>query len=132
MAILISPTNNTGWGLGLGNNKLFGGAVTRSDEHPVYVKAHYRASWGSRTRSRRTRRVRRARVRVSVPMDPVTAAQVAETIDEVARNGPPASRTVVEVAPRSGSYNLRRSRRLTPAGRALMLARFRRTRRRRR
>ncbi|AIA22353.1 pVII [California sea lion adenovirus 1] len=46
MSILISPTNNTGWGIGSGI--LYGGARTRSDVHPVKVRAHYRAAWGSK------------------------------------------------------------------------------------
>ncbi|APC26063.1 pVII [Bat mastadenovirus G] len=119
MAILISPSNNTGWGLG--THKLFGGAKQKSDQHPVFVQAHYRAQWGSRGR-----RARRKGRRVRVVMDPQTEAEMVATIDEVARNGPPAARAVLEAARRVGAYNLRRAPRLTPAGRALMRARARR------
>lgn len=123
MAILISPSNNTGWGLG-SSYKLFGGAKQKSDQHPVYVQAHYRAQWGS-TKGRRARR-RGRRVRVVRPLDPQTEAEMVATIDEVARNGPPVARAVLEAARRVGAYNLRRAPKLTPAGRALMKARVRR------
>ncbi|BCG66204.1 pVII [Canine mastadenovirus A] len=116
MAILISPSNNTGWGLG--THKLFGGAKQKSDQHPVYVQAHYRAPWGGKGR----RRPGRAR---GVPLDPKTEAEVVATIDEVARNGPPAARLVLEAARRVGAYNLRRARKLTPAGRAMAAMRAR-------
>ncbi|AKC34847.1 pVII [Skunk adenovirus 1] len=124
MAILISPSNNTGWGLG--THRLFGGAKQKSDQHPVYVQAHYRAQWGSLGRHRRRGRKQRRRVRFATPLDPQTAAEMAATIDEVARNGPPVARTVLEAARRVGAYDLRRTRKLTPAGRALMQARIRR------
>ncbi|BBE29309.1 pVII [Bat mastadenovirus] len=117
MAILISPTNNTGWGLG--THRLFGGAKQKSDQHPVFVQAHYRAQWGSR--GRRARRKSR-----KIPLDPKTEAEMVATIDEVARNGPPAARAVLEAARRVGAYDLRRARRLTPAGKAYMAARARR------
>lgn len=45
MAVLISPSNNTGWGLGA--KSMYGGARLLSPEHPVVVRRHYRASWGS-------------------------------------------------------------------------------------
>lgn len=45
MAILVSPSDNTGWGLG--THSMYGGAKRRSDAHPVRVRAHYRAPWGS-------------------------------------------------------------------------------------
>lgn len=51
MAVLISPSNNTGWGLGV--RSMFGGARVRSNEHPVLVRQHYRAAWGSRNNRRR-------------------------------------------------------------------------------
>lgn len=43
---LRSPANNTGWGLGI--RRLYGGARVRSEEHPVRVRQHYRAPWGSK------------------------------------------------------------------------------------
>lgn len=46
MAVLISPSNNTGWGLGC--KSMYGGARTLSENFPVLVRRHYRASWGSR------------------------------------------------------------------------------------
>lgn len=124
MAVLVSPSNNTGWGR-LGTSRLFGGARTKSAQHPVFVHAHYRARWGSH--GRRARSARRVRVRAG-PMDAATAAAVEATIDEVARNGPPGARAAITVARRaaSGRYNLRRVRRLTPAGRAVLAMRARR------
>ncbi|AAB53755.1 pVII [Murine mastadenovirus A] len=50
MSILISPSDNTGWGLGTG--KMYGGARKRSAEHPVHVRSYWRAAWGSRNRRR--------------------------------------------------------------------------------
>lgn len=133
MSILISPSNNAGWGLG--TKRLYGGAQVRSEAHPVAVKSHYRAAWGShkgyvpRARRRRPETVvvvRRRRRRL--PMDPVTAAQVEATIDEVARNGPPPAQVVVAAPRRSTRYNLRTTRRLTPAGLAVLRMRARRLR----
>lgn len=46
MAILISPSNNSGWGLGC--KSMYGGARVLSENHPVLVRRHFRASWGSR------------------------------------------------------------------------------------
>nr|WBV74359.1 pVII [Bat mastadenovirus BtSY2] len=121
MAVVVSPSNNTGWGLGL--RGLYGGAKQKSAQHPVYVSSHYRAGWGTLKRSARSgakrrggKRGRRARV----PLDPVTAAQVEATIDEVARNGPPAARAAISAARTATRYNLRRNRRLTPFGRAML------------
>ncbi|QNQ79213.1 pVII L2 core protein precursor [Mastadenovirus porcusquartum] len=48
MSMLMSPANNTGWGL-LGSSMLYGGARKRSAERPVKVRAHYRAPWGTHT-----------------------------------------------------------------------------------
>lgn len=56
MSILISPSNNTGWGL-YGPTKMYGGARIRSTQHPVRVRGHFRAPWGAlkgRTRTRTT------------------------------------------------------------------------------
>lgn len=50
MAVLISPSNNSGWGLGV--RGMFGGARERSSAYPVLVRQHYRAPWGSVTRGR--------------------------------------------------------------------------------
>lgn len=50
MSILISPDNNTGWGLGY--TKMYGGAKKRSTQHPVRVRGHYRAAWGAYKRGR--------------------------------------------------------------------------------
>lgn len=50
MALLISPSNNTGWGLG--TKSMYGGAQRRSDNHPVRVRKHYRAPWGSSRKAR--------------------------------------------------------------------------------
>lgn len=48
MSILISPDNNTGWGLRSAG--MYGGAKRRSSQHPVRVRGHYRAPWGAHTR----------------------------------------------------------------------------------
>lgn len=45
MAVLISPSNNSGWGLGV--KGMYGGSKYRSLAHPVLVKRHYRAKWGT-------------------------------------------------------------------------------------
>ena len=81
MAILISPSNNTGWGLGTGS--MYGGARVRSDAHPVKVRAHYRAPWGS-LKGRVPRSRAPAAAPVIDPDDPV-AATIEEVVAE-ARN----------------------------------------------
>lgn len=91
MAILISPSNNTGWGL-LGRSAMFGGAKEKSDAHPVFVQSHYRAKWGSLHRSAQ-RKPRRKVIRL--PLDPATAAQVDATIEEVVRGGPAGTAAVI-------------------------------------
>lgn len=56
MSILISPSNNTGWGL-RAPSKMYGGARQRSTQHPVRVRGHFRAPWGAlkgRVRARTT------------------------------------------------------------------------------
>ncbi|AMB43153.1 pVII [Bat mastadenovirus WIV12] len=52
MAILISPSDNTGWGIGARKmyGGLLGGAREYSEETPVLVRQYYRARWGSKTR----------------------------------------------------------------------------------
>ncbi|AQQ73630.1 pVII [Harbour porpoise adenovirus 1] len=56
MAILVSPSNNTGWGLGM--KSMYGGAKILSEHHPVKVVSHYRAQWGSKKgRARRSNMV---------------------------------------------------------------------------
>lgn len=70
MAILISPSNNTGWGLGC--KTMYGGARSLSADHPVLVRRHYRASWGSR------------RGRVPAPTVDITADPVADVVEAVA------------------------------------------------
>ncbi|UZF96923.1 pVII [Bovine adenovirus 10] len=49
MAVLLSPSNNTGWGL---KKTMYGGAQVRSDEHPVLVRQHFRAPWRALKRAR--------------------------------------------------------------------------------
>ena len=63
MAMLVSPSNNTGWGAAC--KTMYGGAKVLSEHHPVRVLAHYRASWGSR----KGRVVRRRPMRIT--NDPV-------------------------------------------------------------
>ncbi|SMG83445.1 pVII [Bottlenose dolphin adenovirus 1] len=64
MALLVSPSNNTGWGVGA--KIMYGGARTLSADHPVRVVSHYRASWGSKKG-----RVPRSRSRMVITNDPV-------------------------------------------------------------
>lgn len=56
MSILVSPSNNSGWGLGV--KGMYGGARRRSEAHPVRVRRYYRAMWGAvngrRNRNRST------------------------------------------------------------------------------
>nr|WRQ19849.1 MAG: pVII protein [unidentified adenovirus] len=47
MAVLISPSNNSGWGLGV--KSMYGGARAWAETHPVMVRKHFRARWGSRS-----------------------------------------------------------------------------------
>ncbi|QEJ80756.1 pVII protein [Amniota adenovirus 1] len=46
MSILISPSDNTGWGVG--NSKMRATGVNFTLRQPVKVKSHYRAQWGQR------------------------------------------------------------------------------------
>ncbi|UEC95842.1 pVII protein [Simian adenovirus ER] len=103
MSILISPSNNTGWGLGV--TKMYGGAKRRSPQHPVRVRGHFRAPWGSHTRGRTGR---------------TTVDDVIDSVVADARNYQPARSTVDEVidgvvadarayARRKSSFRRRRS-----------------------
>ncbi|ARE31885.1 pVII [red squirrel adenovirus 1] len=47
MAVLISPSNNSGWGLGM--KSMYGGAKSWTESHPVMVRKHFRARWGSKS-----------------------------------------------------------------------------------
>lgn len=47
MAVLISPSNNSGWGLGVKN--MYGGSRSWSENTPVVVRKHFRARWGSKS-----------------------------------------------------------------------------------
>lgn len=71
MAILVSPSNNSGWGLGV--KDMYGGALKRSANHPVAVRKHYRAPWGSKTR------------RTAVAMTQTDRDAINDTIDDVVR-----------------------------------------------
>ncbi|AFK92732.1 pVII [Human adenovirus 43] len=113
MSILISPSNNTGWGL-TRPSTMYGGAKKRSQQHPVRVRGHFRAPWGAYKRGRTS-----------------TATAVRTTVDDVidsvvadARNYTPAPSTVDAV--------IARRHRSTPAMRAAraLLRRARRTGRR--
>lgn len=70
MAILVSPSNNTGWGLGC--KSMYGGARSLSANHPVLVRRHYRASWGSR------------KGRVAAPTVEITDDPVADVVNAIA------------------------------------------------
>ncbi|QDZ17464.1 pVII [Ovine adenovirus 8] len=118
MAILISPSNNTGWGL-MGCNRMYGGARVRSDAHPVRVRGHYRAAWGSRIgRVPRGRRRRRAALTVG------EAAAVADAV-----GGPDAVADTIEAvvaeARRYGGRRRRGARRVRRSGRTALARRVR-------
>lgn len=81
MSILISPSNNTGWGLGVA--KMYGGAKRRSEQHPVRVRGHFRAPWGSHSRGRTVGRT--------------TVDDVIDSVVEEARNYQSGRSTVDEV-----------------------------------
>ncbi|AMB43027.1 pVII [Bat mastadenovirus WIV13] len=70
MAILISPANNTGWGMG--SRKMYGGLIggarEYSEETPVLVRQYYRARWGSKTRHGRPV-VHRPRIEVEAEVE---------------------------------------------------------------
>nr|WGN96461.1 pVII protein [Lemur mastadenovirus] len=131
MAILISPSNNTGWGLG--TKSMFGGATTRSDSHPVLVKQHYRAPWGSQVPWRRARRSAPGRNAVD------------ETIESVVRQARKYARrrrrnaidsTIESVVRQARRYGRRRrkrgTRRIMGPSEAMVRRSLRRLRRRRR
>ncbi len=82
MSILISPSNNTGWGLLRAPSKMFGGARKRSDQHPVRVRGHYRAPWGAHKRGRTGTAGR------------TTVDEAIDSVVEQARNYTPAVSTV--------------------------------------
>lgn len=88
MSILISPDNNTGWGLG--STKMYGGAKKRSSQHPVRVRGHYRAPWGAYKRGRTGRTAVDdtidaviAEARRYKPGPAAAAATAASTVDSV-------------------------------------------------
>lgn len=81
MSILISPSNNTGWGL-RAPSKMYGGARQRSTQHPVRVRGHFRAPWGAL----------KGRVRARTTVDDVIDQVVAD-----ARNYTPAAAPVSTV-----------------------------------
>lgn len=70
MAILVSPSNNTGWGLGC--KSMYGGARRLTEHHPVLVRRHFRASWGSK------------RGRSTVPTVAITDDPVADVVNAIA------------------------------------------------
>ncbi|ARQ79752.1 pVII [Bat mastadenovirus WIV17] len=77
MAILVSPSNNTGWGLT--KTYMYGGAREFSDDTPVHVREYYRAPWGSKKgRVVRRRRRRRAAARAVEDIAEAAAEAVAE------------------------------------------------------
>lgn len=57
MSILVSPSNNSGWGLGV--KGMYGSGRRWSEAQPVRVRKYYRAKWG-------TVNGRRSRTRTSV------------------------------------------------------------------
>ena len=101
MAVLISPSNNTGWGLGV--KSMYGGARLFSDNHPVRVRRHYRAVWGANKRGR-----------VWMPRTANPVADVLHAYEATMRRqaGAAPAAAVVAAAPR------RRGRRSRPGGAA--------------
>lgn len=99
MALLVSPSNNTGWGLGC--KSMYGGARTLSANHPVLVRKHYRASWGSR------------RGRTPQPTVPITSDPVADVVNAISvarrrRRGKRAIRTAAQKMARALVKNAKR------------------------
>ncbi|QIZ64158.1 pVII [Guinea pig adenovirus 1] len=99
MAILISPDNNTGWGLGM--SRMYGGARFRSEGHPVRVRQHFRAPWGS-LRASIERVVRRS----SAPAV-VTADVPAVAVTDAELGPPPARRRRLSVSSAPAAVALR-------------------------
>ncbi|AFD10566.1 pVII [Simian adenovirus 18] len=138
MSILISPDNNTGWGLRSAG--MYGGAKRRSSEHPVRVRGHYRAPWGAHKRgvSTRTtvddaidavvaqaRRYRRPKSTVDAVIDSVVAdaRRYARRKRRLHRRRRPtaamlAARAVLRRARRVGRRAMRRAAANASAGRA--------------
>ncbi|AFD21942.1 pVII [Simian adenovirus A1173] len=115
MSVLISPSNNTGWGLGV--SKMYGGAKRRSSEHPVRVRGHFRAPWGAHKRGRTGR----------TTVDEVIDSVVADAANYTPAAGPSTVDSVIDSVvadARAYARRKRRSRlsrrrlRLTPAMRA--------------
>lgn len=132
MSILISPSNNTGWGL-RAPSKMYGGARQRSTQHPVRVRGHFRAPWGAL----------KGRVRARTTVDDVIDQVVADARNYTPATAAPVSTvdavidSVVADARRYARAKSRRRRiarrhRSTPAMRAAraLLRRARRTGRR--
>lgn len=99
MALLVSPANNTGWGLGC--KSMYGGARTLSANHPVLVRKHYRASWGSR-------RGRMPTSTVAVTSDPVADVVNAISVSRRRRRSNRARKTAAQRVARALVKNARR------------------------
>lgn len=56
MSILISPSDNTGWGVG--NSKMRATGVKFTLKQPVRVSSHYRAQWGQVNGKRGAKKLR--------------------------------------------------------------------------
>ncbi|AKT26028.1 pVII [Equine adenovirus 2] len=103
MAILVSPSNNSGWGLGL--RSMYGGARKRSAEHPVRVRGHYRAAWGSKkgTRTRGTQTAPRPVIKTEEDDDVDAEQAAANAVADVV--------AAYEAAVANGEITTRRRRR---------------------
>ena len=101
MAVLISPSNNSGWGLGC--RGMYGGARSMSETRPLLVRRHYRASWGSR-------KGRAPSARMTITDDPV--ADVVNAIGPGRRRRRRSRLRSARVAIRSASRSVRAARAL--------------------
>lgn len=135
MSILISPSDNTGWGIG--NSMMRATGLRFSRREPVRVRAYYRAQWGQlngrRSRSqlrrgyrkykaayvrRQMRRRRRAATtiektarRVERAAAQVAAAEIANAMVD-SQPGPSTDTVVVDLPARRSGRRRRAPRRL--------------------
>nr|AJW67398.1 pVII [white-throated monitor adenovirus 1] len=59
MSILMSPSNNTGWGCSIGTGRIRGTGVVFTPAQPVRVRSYYRAQWGQKTNRTPYKKIRR-------------------------------------------------------------------------
>ncbi|AII22568.1 pVII [Lizard adenovirus 2] len=128
MSILISPSDNTGWGLG--NCRIRGTGARFTLSTPVPVRHYYRAQWGSKTGRvteehlrRNLRKYRRRHHRRSIKTDRLlrstpdtilieTAKRVRRTAHRRARRTTRGGPVLVKVSRRRRGPRLRYTRRI--------------------